>query len=44
MIKYIEWYKEQGYPMYEYIPKLEVFLKEQIELWKDKFEKIKNEE
>jgi hypothetical protein len=44
MIKYIEWYKEQGYPIYEYIPRLEVFLKEQIELWKDKFEKIKNEE
>ena len=44
MIKYIEWYKEQGYPMYEYIPKLEAFLREQIEFWKDKFEKIKNEE
>ena len=39
MLKYIEWYKEQGYPMYEYIPKLEVFLKEQVEFWKDKFEK-----
>ncbi len=44
MIKYIEWYKEQGYPIYEYIPRLEVFLKGQIELWKDTFEKIKNEE
>ena len=43
MIKYIEWYKEQGYPMYEYIPKLEAFLKEQVELWKEDFEKIKNE-
>jgi len=44
LIKYIEWYKEQGYPIYEYIPRLEVFLKGQIELWKDTFEKIKNEE
>jgi hypothetical protein len=44
LIKYIDWYKEQGYPMYEYIPKLEAFLKEQIELWKEDFEKIKNEE
>ncbi len=44
MIKYIEWYKEQGYPLYEYIPRLEVFLKGQIELWKDKFEEILKEE
>ena len=44
MIKYIEWYKEQDYPMYEYIPKLEEFLKEQVEFWKDKFEEIKKYE
>ena len=44
MVKYIEWYKEQDYPLYEYIPRLEVFLKEQIELWKDKFEEILKEE
>ena len=44
LIKYIDWYKEQGYPMYEYIPKLEMFLKEQVELWKDQFEKIKKYE
>ncbi len=43
MIKYIEWYKKQGYPIYEYIMRLEVFLKEEIELWKEDFEKIKNE-
>ncbi len=43
MIKYIDWYKEKGYPLYEYIPKLEAFLKEQLELWKEDFEKIKNE-
>lgn len=42
MIKYIDWYKEQGYPLYEYIPKLEAFLKEQVRFWKDKFENIKN--
>ena len=42
MLKYIDWYKEQGYPMYEYIPRLEVFLKEQVRFWKDKFENIKN--
>ena len=44
MLKYIEWYKEQDYPMYEYIPKLEMFLKEQVKLWKDKFEEIKKYE
>ena len=44
MIKYIEWYKEQGYPVYEYIQKVEKFLKEQVEFWKDKFEEIMKEE
>ena len=44
MIKYIEWYKEQEYFLYEYILKIEKFLKEQAELWKNKFEAIRKEE
>ncbi len=44
MVKYIDWYKEQSYPLYEYIPRLEFFLKEQLIIWKDKFEEIKKEE